>query len=132
MAQTIREMVVTEATADRALERVFGLNTTEQAVYRELLAAERPLSAEALASELDCALATAYRYLETLADRDLVTEVTRRSEAQQPAVYEATDPEQVADHMEACVERAYREFSAQIDSFDVDDEACQALSLDDA
>lgn len=132
MAQPIQEMVVTETTADRALERVFGLNTSEQAVYRELLEAEGPLSAEELAGKVDCALATAYRYLDTLTEHGLVEEVARPSAPQQPAVYEATDPDEVADHMEDCVERAYRHFSSKIDSFDVEDNACPPLDPTDS
>jgi len=132
MAQPIQEMVVTETTADRALERVFGLNTSEKAVYRELLGAEGPLSAEELAGEIDCALATAYRYLDTLAEHGLVEEVTRPSAPQQPAVYEATDPDEVADLMVECVDRAYQHFSAEIDAFDVEDNACPPLDPTDS
>lgn len=132
MAQTIQEMVVTETTADRALERVFGLNTAEQAVYRTLLEADRSLSAAELAGELDVALATAYRYLETLEEHDLVQAVTRPRAPQEPAVYEATDPGAVADHMAECVERAHRHFSAEIEAFDVDGDACPPLEPTDA
>ncbi|WEL22711.1 Transcriptional regulator, contains HTH domain [Halorhabdus sp. BNX81] len=129
MAQTFQEIVVTEATADRALERIFGLNTSEQAVYRALLAAAEPLSAEALAAELDCALATAYRYLETLEEHKLITEVTTWAGTQQPAVYEAVGPDRVAERMEDCLERAYQRFSAEIDSVVLDAEDCPPLDF---
>jgi predicted transcriptional regulator len=117
MSQTIQEMAVTEPTADRALATVFGLNSSECAVYEHLLESAEPMSARALADDLDCALTTAYRHIDALSEHDLVTESTVRVDAHRTAVYEAVDPETVAAQMQAAVDRTYEECSDAVEAF---------------
>lgn len=108
MGQTIRDQFVSGPTGDRALERIFGVNTAERTVYRYILESEEPKSAAQIATAVDCALTSAYRYVNTLEDRGLIEAVTDRTSAQQPTVYAAEDPDHLADKMQDCVDEAFQ------------------------
>ncbi|MFW5965610.1 MAG: helix-turn-helix domain-containing protein [Halodesulfurarchaeum sp.] len=104
MAQTIKEMVYSSVTPEEVFETFYGLNHRERKTYETLLDAKEPLSVESIADRMDCSLSTAYRYVDTLEQHNLVEE-TGLYEGESPkSGYSAVDPAAIAEHMFEYVE----------------------------
>ncbi|MEF8882319.1 MAG: helix-turn-helix domain-containing protein [Halapricum sp.] len=120
MAQSIQEVAVSEPGPEQALAIVFGLNSSERDAYERLCRSDEPLSVQDLADELDCALTTAYRIIDTLGAHGLIEESTFRDGTCQRSVYDVIDPEQVAQRMEARVDQVYVDCRGAIEGFAAD------------
>jgi len=117
MSRSFQEMAVAETVPEQALEIVFGLNGSERAAYRHLHESDEALSVQDLASELDCALTTAYRIVDTLETHNLVESTTIRDGTCQRSIYDAADPAAVAERMEAQTDQMYTDCRDAIEAF---------------
>jgi len=131
MPQSFQEVAVAEPESGQALAIMFGLNGSEQAAHASLQESDKPMSVQELADELDCALTTAYRIVDTLVTHRLVESKTIRDSTCQRSVYEAADPVAVAERMEAQADRAYTDCRAAIERFATDPIAdCELFESD--
>ncbi|QSG11686.1 Transcriptional regulator, contains HTH domain [Halapricum desulfuricans] len=120
MPQSFQEVAVAEPDSEQALAIVFGLNSSEREAYERLCESDGPLSVQELSSELDCALTTAYRIVDSLETHDLVETSTIRDSTCQRSVYDAVDPAVVAQRMEARVDQVYTDCRDAIEAFAAD------------
>jgi len=120
MPQSFQEVAAAEPDPDQALAIVFGLNGSERTAYAALCESDGPMSVQELADELDCALTTAYRIVDTLEAHRLVESKIIRDSTCQRSVYEAADPAVVAERMEAQVDQAYTDCRNAVETFATD------------
>jgi predicted transcriptional regulator len=133
MAQTIREMVYSSVTPAAVFETFYSLNHRERKTYETILAAEAPLSVEAIADRMDCSLSTAYRYVETLEAHELVHQTGLYGGEHLRAGYTATDPAVIAEHMRDYVDFKYEKCQQNIEAITdavADDADCEETEWD--
>ncbi|MFW6018454.1 MAG: helix-turn-helix domain-containing protein [Halapricum sp.] len=117
MTRSFQEVAAAETEPEQALAIVFGLNGSERAAYGILCESDESLSVQDLASELDCALTTAYRIVDALEACDLVESATIRDGTCQRTIYDAVDPATVAKRMQARTDQVYTDCQEAIEAF---------------
>ncbi len=116
MAQTIKEMVYSSVSPEEVFESFYGLNHRERQTYETILAAEKPLSVEAIAGRMDCSLSTAYRYVDTLRAHNLVDVTGLYKDENIKSGYTATDPTEISEHMLEDVDFKYQKCEKNIEA----------------
>ncbi len=129
MAQTIKEMVYSSVTPEEVFETFYSLNHRERKTYETILAAEEPLSVETIAERMDCSLSTAYRYVDTLENHNLVHETGLYDGEYLKSGYTATDPEVIAEHMHEYVDFKYEKCQQNIEA--ITDEVAEGVDCEE-
>ena len=111
----LKEQVRSESSADRALEAIFDLTHAERQTYEAIVEVDGPVTVAEIATERGCASASAYRYVDTLEEKDLFRRVSENYEGSGRSAYVANSPDVVADRMEEEVENMFEKCNASIE-----------------
>ncbi|MFW5955850.1 MAG: hypothetical protein ACOCQY_00425 [Halorhabdus sp.] len=104
---SLHGQAITDSSADRALEAIYDLNRSERACYELVLEADGPMTARAIADAMDCALTSAYRYIDVLTDEELLREVTANFQGTNRSAYAPTPPGLLARQMHREIDHIY-------------------------
>jgi predicted transcriptional regulator len=111
----LKEQVRSESSADRALEAIFDLTHAERQTYEAIVEVDGPVTVAEIATERGCASASAYRYVDTLEEKNLFRRVSDDYEDTGCSAYVANSPDVVADRMEQEVENMFEKCNASIE-----------------
>ena len=111
----LQEQLRSASSADRALEAIFDLTHAECQAYEAILEVDGPMTVAEIATEVGCASASAYRYVDTLKEKGLFRQVSENYEGTGRSAYVANSPEIVADRMEREVENMFEKCNASIE-----------------
>ncbi|GCF12609.1 transcriptional regulator [Haloarcula mannanilytica] len=101
MPEPIRTMLSEEFECDYLLECFHDLTDLDRACFERLVETDEPVTVDELAEQVERERTTVYRSLQRLLDADLVVQEQVSGEGSgYHHVYDAADPDEVADQMQ--------------------------------